>query len=44
MISDINGIRIDQYLTSKLDFTRSKVEKMIERGQVKVNGNTVKKS
>lgn len=44
MISDINGIRIDQYLTSKLDFTRSKIEKMIESGKVKVNGNTVKKS
>lgn len=44
MISDVNGIRIDQYLTSKLDFTRSKIEKMIESGKVKVNGNTVKKS
>lgn len=44
MISDINGIRIDQYLTSKLNFTRSKIEKMIESGKVKVNGNTVKKS
>ena len=44
MISDISGIRIDQYLTSKLGFTRSKIEKMLKEGYVKVNGNIVKKS
>lgn len=44
MISDVNGIRIDQYLTSKLNFTRSKIEKMIKEGNIKVNGNIVKKS
>ena len=44
MISDVSGIRIDQYLTSKLNITRSKIEKMIKEGYVKVNGNIVKKS
>ncbi len=44
MISDVSGIRIDQYLTSKLGFTRSKIEKMLKEGYVKVNGNIVKKS
>lgn len=44
MISDVSGIRIDQYLTSKLNITRSKIEKMIKEGNIKVNGNIVKKS
>lgn len=44
MISDVSGIRIDQYLTSKLNITRSKIEKMIKEGNIKVNGNIIKKS
>lgn len=44
MISDVSGIRIDQYLTSKLNITRSKIEKMIKEGNIKVNGNVIKKS
>ena len=37
MISDVSGIRIDQYLTSKLNITRSKIEKMIkEKGYLQV--------
>ena len=26
MICDVNGVRIDQYLVEKLNFTRSKIE------------------
>lgn len=44
MISDVSGIRIDQYLTSKLNITRSKIEKMIKEGNIKVNGNIIKKN
>ena len=44
MICDVNGVRIDQYLVEKLDFTRSKIEKIIKEDKVKVNGNVVKKS
>lgn len=44
MISDVSGVRIDQYLTEKLGFTRSKIEKMIKDEKIKVNGNSVKKS
>ena len=44
MICDVNGVRIDQYLVEKLNFTRSKIEKMIKDDKVKVNGNIVKKS
>lgn len=36
--------RIDSYLSEKLDFSRSKVVKMIKDGAILVNGNTVKNS
>ena len=36
--------RIDSYLSNKLDYSRSKIVKMISDGTILVNGNTVKNS
>lgn len=40
MIADKDGIRIDQYLTEKLDISRSKVQRLIEEEKIIVNGST----
>ena len=44
MIVDINNIgkRIDKYLCDNTEYTRSKIQKMIETGNILVNGNKVK--
>ncbi len=39
-----NAKRIDGYLIEKLDFSRSKIQKMIEEQLILVNGKTVKNS
>ena len=39
-----NNIRIDNYLINILDKSRSKIQKLIENGNIKVNGNTIKSS
>ena len=39
-----NNIRIDKYLIDKLDISRSKLQKMINNGNILVNGNIVKNS
>lgn len=46
MIVDINNIgkRIDKYLCDNTEYTRSKIQKMIETGNILVNGNKVKDS
>lgn len=36
--------RIDSYLMSVTDFSRSKIQKMIKAGSIKVNGNKIKNS
>ena len=36
--------RIDKYLIDKLDMSRSKIQRMIDSGNIVVNGNKVKSS
>ena len=44
IIADLENVRIDNYLSEKLDLSRSKVSKMIKDCKVLVNGKTVKTS
>lgn len=46
MIIDTNdiGTRIDKYLTDNTDYTRSKIQKMIENGNILVNNKQTKDS
>lgn len=44
VIDDSIDTRIDSYLSEKLDFSRSKVVKMIKDGTILVNSNVVKSS
>lgn len=44
IIADKENVRIDNYLSEKLDLSRSKVSKMIKDCKVLVNGKTVKTS
>ena len=39
---DTGGIRLDVYLSKQLDFSRAKVQKLIDDGNVKINGESVK--
>lgn len=39
---DTSGIRLDVYLSKQLDFSRAKVQKLIDDGNVKINGESVK--
>lgn len=45
IIDELNsGIRIDKYLTDNTEYTRSKIKKMIDSGNIKVNNKEVKSS
>ena len=39
-----SGMRIDKYLMDKTDFSRSKIQKLINDDKIVVNGKTVKAS
>ena len=39
-----DGIRIDKYLNDNTKFTRSKIQKLIDLGNILVNGKTIKNS
>ena len=38
LVEDNEGVRIDSYLSEKLELSRSKVQKIIKEDKVKVNG------
>lgn len=42
IIIDKNGVRIDVFLSEKLNFSRSKVQKLIDSGKVLIDGVAVK--
>ena len=44
IVVDENDIRIDQYLCSKLEYSRSKIEKLIKNNKILVNDKNIKKS
>ena len=46
MVVEVNDIgkRIDKYLCDNTEYTRSKIQKMIENGNILVNGNIIKDS
>ena len=43
-VIDNEGLRLDSYLANELNLSRSKVQKLIKDGKVKVNGKVVSSS
>ena len=44
LVDDLEGERIDKYLSTKLEISRSKVQKLIQEDKVLVNGVVVSNS
>ena len=44
IVEEINNERIDTYLMNNTEYTRSKIQKMLKNGDIKVNNNLVKNS
>ena len=44
IVSEEDGIRIDSFLSSKLDYSRSRVQRLIKDEKIKVNGKTINNS
>jgi len=44
IISDISGVRIDKFVSDKLDISRSRAQQLIEEGNITVNGKPAKSS
>lgn len=43
-VLDLDGVRIDKYLTSSTDMSRNKIKKLIDNEKINVNGKIVKAS
>lgn len=44
LVVEEENIRLDQYISSKLDISRSKIQKLLKQDKIKVNGNSEKSS
>ena len=44
LVVEVNDIRLDTYLASELDISRSKIQKLLEEDKIKVNGKGTKAS
>ncbi len=44
IISEVENVRLDAFLSEKLSISRSRIQSMIEEGKVKVNDKTIKSS
>ena len=44
IVQDIDNIRIDKYIADKTDYTRNTIQRMIDNGNVKINGKLPKVS
>ena len=44
IVEETNNERIDTYLMNNTEYTRSKIQKMLKNGDIKVNNNLVKNS
>ena len=44
LVVEVNDIRLDTYLASELDISRSKIQKLLEEDKIKVNGKSTKAS
>ena len=45
LVNDINeSVRIDKYLTDNTEYTRNKIQNLIDSGNILVNGKTIKNS
>ena len=44
IVEDSANERIDSYLMNNTEYTRSKIQKMLKNGDIKVNGSSVKNS
>ena len=38
IVEDMEGTRLDSYISSKTEYSRSKVQKLIKEGNITVNG------
>lgn len=43
-VDDFEGLRIDKYLSEKMDISRSKIQKLVKDGKVLVNGKSINSS
>ena len=44
IVSDIEGIRVDKFVSDKLDISRSRVQQLLENGFITIDGKAAKSS